>query len=144
MQKKDDKKRRREDNIGPTESVISPNTRFKGKISGDDIVRISGHFEGDIKCEQLVKIDIGGIVVGTISSNCVIIEGELNGNIDSAKHVEIRSEGRAIGNITTDEIAIAEGSFVRGEINMPEKNKKVVSFIEKRNRGVHRDTSEEE
>jgi len=144
MQKKDDKKRRLEDKVGPAESVISPNTRFKGKISGDDTVRIAGHFEGEINCEQLVKIDIGGIVVGTISSNCVIIKGELNGNIDSAKHVEIRSEGRAIGNITTDEIAIAEGSFVRGEINMPEKGKKPVSFEEKRGIKDKRDTSEEE
>jgi len=144
MQKKDDKKRRLEDKVMPAESVISPNTRFKGKISGDDTVRIAGHFEGEINCEQLVKIDIGGIVVGTISSNCVIIEGELNGTIDSAKHVEIRTEGRAIGNIITDKIAIAEGCFIRGEINMPEKGKKPISFVEKRGIKDKRDTSKEE
>ena len=142
MQKKE--KRRREDKAIPSESVIASNTRFKGNISADDTVRIAGHFEGDIQCEQLVRIDIGGIVVGIINSALVIIEGELNGNIESAKKVEVRSEGRAIGNITTEELAIAEGSYIRGEINMSEKGKKPVSFIEKRDSGDQSSNSEEE
>ncbi|NQT80038.1 MAG: polymer-forming cytoskeletal protein [Candidatus Aminicenantes bacterium] len=144
MSKKEEKKRRREDKAIPSESVIASNTRFKGNINADDTVRIAGHLEGDIQCEQLVRIDIGGIVVGTINSALVIIEGELNGNIESAKQVEIRSEGRAIGNIKTDELAIAEGSYIRGEINMSEKGKKPVSFVEKRDSGDQSNSSEEE
>lgn len=144
MSKKEERKRRREDEAIHSESVIASNTRFKGNINADDSVRIAGHFEGDIQCEQLVRIDIGGIVVGSINSALVIIEGELNGNIESAKQVEIRSEGRAIGNIKTDELAIAEGSYIRGEINMSEKGKKPVSFVEKRDSGDQNNSSEEE
>lgn len=135
MQKKDDKKRRLEDKVGPPESVIAPNTKFKGTIKGYDSVRISGLFNGKINCEQLVKIDKGGKVVGTINSAGVIIEGEIKGDIISAEHVEIRSEGHVIGNITTNKIAVAEGSFFQGEIQMPGKEDKPFSFIEKRNSG---------
>jgi len=39
----------------------------------------------------------------------VIINGELNGNIDSAEHVELSAECRMIGNINTGKIAIADG-----------------------------------
>ena len=144
MQKKEGKKRRPEDKTVLSETVIASNTRFKGNINADDTVRIAGHFEGDIQCEQLVRIDIGGVVVGIINSALVIIEGELNGNIESAKKVEVRSEGRTIGNITTDELAIAEGSYIRGEINMSGKGKKPVSFVEKRDSGDQSSNSEEE
>jgi cytoskeletal protein CcmA (bactofilin family) len=114
MPKKEEKRRRLEDKIGPIESVIASNTKFKGKINAQDNVLISGKFSGDIQCEQLVKIDSGGKVKGTVSSTYIIIEGELKGDIQSAEHVEIRQGGRVIGNINTAEIAIAEGSFIQG------------------------------
>lgn len=132
MLKKDDKKRRLEDGIEPPESKIGPNTKFKGTISGYDSIRISGKFNGKINSEQMVKIDKGGKVVGTINSTNVIVEGEIKGDIKSAENVEIRSEGRVIGNINTNKIAIAEGSFFQGEILMPGKEDKPLSFIEKR------------
>lgn len=144
MNKREDKKRRLEDKIGPIESVIAPNTRFKGKISGQDTIRIAGHFEGDVKCEQMVKIDQGGTLNGTINSTYVIIEGELKGNIDSAEHVEIRTDGRVLGNIHTKQIAIAEGSFIHGEIRMPDKEETPVSFVEKRESREKKETAEKE
>lgn len=143
MNKKEDKKRRLEDKIGPIETIIAPNTKLKGKIRGKDSIRIAGRFEGDIKCEQLVKIEQGGKLSGTIISNCVIIEGELKGNIDSAEHVEIRTDGRVVGNIITNQIAIAEGSFIQGEIRMPEKEDQPISFVEKRNSEKKKGAEEE-
>jgi len=132
MPKKEEKKRRLEDKIGPIESVIASNTKFKGKINAQDSVLISGKFNGDIQCEQLVKIDSDGKIKGTINSIYIIIEGELKGDIQSAEHVEIRQGGRVIGNINTSEIAIAEGSFIQGEIKMPDREAKPLSFVEKR------------
>ncbi len=144
MNKKEEKKRRLEDKIGPIETVIAPNTKFKGKIKGEDNIRIAGRFEGDVKCDQLVRIEKGGKLSGSIVSTYVIIEGELKGNIDSAEHVEIRIDGRVIGNINTSQIAIAEGSFIQGEIRMPEKENKPYSFVEKRDSGKKKVENEEE
>jgi cytoskeletal protein CcmA (bactofilin family) len=143
MPKKEEKRRRLEDKIGPIESVIASNTKFKGKINAQDNVLISGKFSGDIQCEQLVKIDSGGKVKGTVSSTYIIIEGELKGDIQSAEHVEIRQGGRVIGNINTAEIAIAEGSFIQGEIKMPDKESKPLSFVEKRGSEEPEDIQEE-
>jgi len=143
MPKKEDKKRRLEDKIGPIDSVIAANTTFKGKMSGQDSVQISGHLKGDIKCEQLVKIDEGGKVKGSINSTYVIIEGELNGNIESADYVEIREDARVVGNINSVNIAIAEGSFIQGEIMTPDKDKRPMSFVEKRGNEEQQVDSEE-
>ncbi len=56
-----------------------------------------------------------------INAPHIIINGELNGNIDSSEHVELRAECRMIGNINTGKIAIAEGSIFHGEIKMTKK-----------------------
>ena len=142
LKKKDNKKRRLEDKVGSTESIIAPGAKFKGIISGHASVRISGHFEGEINSEQLVWVEKEGRIDGTINSPFVIIEGEIKGNIESAEHVEFRTEGRVIGNINTAIITIAEGGFINGKIQMPRKEDKPISFVEKRIGGGQADNQD--
>jgi len=71
-------------------------------------------------------VDKGARIEGTIRAPHIIIEGELNGNVESAEFVELRSECRMIGNINTDKIAIAEGSFFQGDIKMSERKEKLI------------------
>jgi cytoskeletal protein CcmA (bactofilin family) len=126
------KKRRLEDKIGSDASVIAASTQFKGKISGIESVRIAGQLEGDVKSDRLVWIQRGGHIKGDIDSRHVIIEGKLIGNVKDAEHVEIRTEAHVSGNIQTHKIAMAEGSFFKGEIHMPQKIDKPTHFVEKR------------
>ena len=115
------KKRRLEYREFPTESIIAPDTKIKGTIIRSSSIRISGHFNGRINSDRLVILDKGGKIDGMINAPHVIINGELNGNIDSAEHVELRAECRMIGNINTGKIAIAEGSIFHGEIKTTKK-----------------------
>ncbi len=143
MTKKEEKKRRFEDKIGPIDSVIAVNTTFKGKISGQDSVEIAGNLRGDINCEKLVKIAEGGKIKGTINSAYVIIEGELNGNIESADYVEVRENAHVVGNITAVNIAMSEGCFIQGEIKTPDKDIRPISFVEKRGSEEQQETDTE-
>ncbi len=143
MTKKEEKKRRFEDNIGPIDSVIAVNTTFKGKISGQDSLEISGNLKGDINCEKLVKIAEGGKIKGTITSTYVIIEGELEGNIESADYVEIRENAHVAGNINAVNIAMSEGCFIQGEIKTTDKDIRPISFVEKRGNEEHQETDTE-
>ena len=139
MQKTDFMKRRIEDRVGPVESIVAPDTTIIGDISGTEGVRVSGHLKGNIQSKGMVWIQRGGKIEGNIESQYAIIEGELNGHINSHEHVEIRREGHVIGNIQTAKLAIAEGSFFQGEIQMPNKEDKPIRFVEKR-----KDTNENE
>jgi cytoskeletal protein CcmA (bactofilin family) len=126
------KKRRLEDKIGSDESIIAASTQYKGTISGIESVRIAGQVDGNVKSDRLVWIQREGHITGDIDSRHVIIEGKLIGNITGAEHVEIRVEGQATGNIQTQKIAMAEGSFFKGEIHMPREVDKPTHFVEKR------------
>lgn len=126
------KKSRMEDKAGEENSVVAKNSRFMGTISGLEGVRISGHLKGDVKSDQLVWVQKEGKIIGDIDCPYIIVEGVLKGNIKSAEHVELRSEAHVTGNIQTRKIAMAEGSFFQGEIHMPRKEDKPITFVEKR------------
>ena len=115
------KKRKLEDRKSTNESIIGLGTKIKGVIIGAGSIRISGQFKGKANSNWLVIVEKGGRIEGTINAPHVIIDGELNGNIDSAEHVELRAECRMIGNINTSKIAIAEGSIIHGEIKTTKK-----------------------
>jgi len=132
MKKKEDKQRRLEDKTGSILSIIAPSTKFKGTLSGSDSLLIAGHFKGDIKCDGLVRVDREGRIQGTINSPYVIVEGEINGDIMSAEHVELRAGARVIGNINTVKIVMAEGCIVQGEVQTPREGDKPFVFVEKR------------
>ena len=131
---KDDKKRRMEDQEGPIITIVAAKTQFNGVMDAQESVRICGRFEGEVKCSEMVRIDKNGKLIGPLESKFVIIEGEMNGDIKSAEHVELRSDCRMTGNITTQKIAIAEGCIFKGEIQMPSKTDRPIRFEEKRGR----------
>lgn len=101
--------------IGPAVTVIAPGTLFKGDITGEDTLRVSGNVQGDIDCRQVVWVERGGRVNGQVAARRVIIEGEVNGDIRNAERVEIRSNGRMTGNIYAANITIDQGCFFDGE-----------------------------
>jgi len=125
-------KRRLEDKAEETGSIIAPSTTFTGTIDGQDGVRVSGNFKGDIQSGGLVWIGSKGAVDGDVTAPFVIVEGKITGNIKSAEHVEFRSESRVNGNVETVKLAIAEGSFFKGEIKMSSKKDQPIHFVEKR------------
>ena len=101
--------------IGPAVTVIAPGTLFKGTVSGEDTLHISGTVQGDIDSRRMVWVDRSGCVNGSVTARRVIIEGEINGDIQRAERVEIRSNGRMTGNIYAANITIDPGCFFDGE-----------------------------
>jgi len=112
-----------EDEVGSAVTVIASNTRFTGKIQVEDTLRISGYFKGEIHCRRMVWVDKTGRIEGTVYARRVIIEGEINGNIESADHVELRSNGRMIGDINAVKITIAKGCLFDGQAKIIRKEK---------------------
>ena len=88
--------------------------------------------EGDVTSELLVWIVKGGRVEGTINAWGVIVEGEVNGNINSKEKTELRSGARMIGDIACKKLSVAEDAFFEGKIKMHEDQEKPYTFVTKR------------
>ena len=126
------KYRRLEDRVDPNKSVISAQSSFKGEISGPAGAHILGDFEGNISSEGLVWAGKTAKIKGNIQSPYVILEGELHGDIISARQVELRTNAKVRGNIETEMLAIADGCFFEGQIKMAKPETQPIRFKERR------------
>ena len=98
------------------ESLIAAELTVEGKIQGMGNIRLAGRFKGDVQVDGNVSIDAGAHVEGGVQANSVVIGGELTGNIDKAKHVDVLQTGVVVGDVKADTITVAAGSRMRGHV----------------------------
>ena len=96
------------------ESVVAAEITITGKIVGAGHVRIAGKFEGDVHIEGDLTIEQGAKLTGSIRAESVAIAGEVEGNIDSAKKVELLASGVLNGDLKAGTLTVAAGSRMRG------------------------------
>ena len=75
------------------ESVIAADITIEGKIVGSGHVRIAGRFKGDVHVDGNLTLDSGAHLEGQVKASVVVVGGELLGNIDNAKRVELLETG---------------------------------------------------
>jgi len=98
------------------ESVIAAELTIEGKITGSGDVRIAGRFKGDVQVDGNFRIDAGARLEGQVRASVVVVGGELQGNIDAAKQVDVLSTGVIVGDVKAASITVAAGSRMRGHV----------------------------
>src|ERR1700728_2667149 len=97
---------------------------IKGEVSGAESLFIDGRVEGTINFpENRVTIGRNGNVAANIVAKEVVIMGKVQGNVDCADRLDIRSEGLLSGDVITHRISVEEGAILKGgvEVRNPEK-----------------------
>jgi cytoskeletal protein CcmA (bactofilin family) len=98
------------------ESHISSDLTIEGKIVGTGHVRIAGRFKGDVAVEGNVSLDAGARLEGHVKASVVSVGGELIGNIENAKRVELLETGVINGDVKAGSLTVAAGSRMRGQV----------------------------
>src|SRR5580704_5875994 len=98
------------------ESVIAANLSIEGKIEGSGNVRIAGRFKGDVRIDGNFNIEPGAHLTGQVLAAVVVVGGELQGNIESAKRVDVLEGGVIVGDVKAGSITVAAGSRMRGHV----------------------------
>jgi cytoskeletal protein CcmA (bactofilin family) len=98
------------------ESVIAANLTIEGKIEGTGNVRIAGRFKGDVRIDGNFNIESGAHLTGQVLAGIVVVGGELQGNIESAKRVDVLEGGIIVGDVKAGSITVAAGSRMRGHV----------------------------
>ena len=101
-----------------TNSIIGPDTEFKGTLKDKQSIRIDGKFEGKIETEGSVTVGENAIVQANIKAMRVSIAGKVVGDIECDEKVEISSTGSLEGKVKASDLTIAEGAFFNGECRM--------------------------
>ncbi|MBV8496475.1 MAG: polymer-forming cytoskeletal protein [Gammaproteobacteria bacterium] len=98
------------------ESHISAELTIEGKISGSGHVRIAGRFKGDVHVDGNVSLEAGARLEGHVKASVVSVGGELIGNIENARRVELLETGVINGDVKAGSLTVAAGSRMRGQV----------------------------
>src|SRR5271163_2229312 len=107
------------------ESVIAANLSIEGKIEGSGNVRMAGRFKGDVRIDGNFSIEHGAHLTGQVLAGIVVVGGELQGNIESAKRVDVQESGVIVGDVKAGSITVAAGSRMRGHVEFGWEDEKV-------------------
>ncbi|HMK86135.1 MAG TPA: polymer-forming cytoskeletal protein [Steroidobacteraceae bacterium] len=96
--------------------MIAANLSIEGKIEGSGNVRMAGRFKGDVRIDGNFNMDPGAHLTGQVLAGIVVVGGELQGNIESAKRVDVLEGGVIVGDVKAGALTVAAGSRMRGHV----------------------------
>ena len=109
-------------------SSTSGATRSIG-TGGSALILIDG-VEGDLNSKGIVKIDVGTVVIGGISSTSVVVAGAVKGNIEVNGPVIIDSTAVVKGDIKAKSIQINSGAVIDGHCSLQFADVDLDTFFE--------------
>ena len=92
---------------------------IKGELSGSEDIYVDGQVEGNIQLGgNNLTIGPNGRVKANISAKNVTVGGTLDGNITATERTELRKTAVTNGDVQTKRIAIEEGAFFKGKLEI--------------------------
>jgi cytoskeletal protein CcmA (bactofilin family) len=101
------------------QATIGRTLVIKGEVSGTEALYIDGRVEGKISLPgNRVTIGRNGQVAANISAKELVIMGKVQGNVECADRLDIRSEGTLTGDVITHRISVEDGAMLRGGVEV--------------------------
>jgi cytoskeletal protein CcmA (bactofilin family) len=101
-----------------TATVLGPTVEIEGEIEGEEDLVIQGRIQGKIVSRKDLTVDSSGKVEASITTKNLAVSGMLVGNVVATERVEVRKEGKMVGDIKAPRVVIADGAKFKGNIEM--------------------------
>lgn len=98
---------------------IGKSVVIKGELSGSEDLYVDGNVEGNIELRNnSLTVGPNGKVKANVSAKTVVIQGKLHGSVNASERVDLRMSAVVTGDVTTQRIAIEEGAFLKGKVDI--------------------------
>ena len=105
--------------VSRTLALVGASIVIKGEISSEEDLQIDGKVEGPISLRgHRLTVGRTAQLNSEISAREVIVYGNASGNLRARDRVEIKKDGRVIGDIATSRISIEDGAYFKGHIEI--------------------------
>jgi cytoskeletal protein CcmA (bactofilin family) len=92
---------------------------IRGELSGSEDIYVDGQVEGTIQLSgNSLTIGPNGRIRANITAKNVTVSGSVNGNIEAGERTEMRKSAVVNGDVKTRRIAIEEGAFFTGKLEI--------------------------
>jgi cytoskeletal protein CcmA (bactofilin family) len=102
----------------PRASVLGPTLRFRGELSAQEDLIVQGSVHGSITHTQSLTIGTDGSMKGDIRARVIVIDGKVEGDLFATESVNIRATAKVKGNVFAPRVAIQDGAFFQGQVDM--------------------------
>ncbi len=102
----------------PRASVLGATLRFKGELSAQEDLIVQGSVEGSITHTQSLTMGTDGSMKGDIRARVIVVDGKVEGDLYATESVSIRASAKVKGNVFAPRVAISDGAFFQGRIDM--------------------------
>lgn len=102
------------------QTLIAHGTSIKGDLHFSGDLHMAGTVVGNIIADESkdAKLVIAetGVVEGEVRAPVIVVNGRVEGNIHSSKHLELAKKGVVIGTVHYDAIEIVNGATIDGHL----------------------------
>ncbi len=106
---------------------IGKSVVIKGELSGSEDLYLDGQVEGSILLKgNNLTVGPNGQVKANVNAKGVIVQGKLEGNLQASDRVDLRKSAIVMGDIATQRIAIEEGAYLKGKVDISKDRQVVV------------------
>ena len=74
--------------------------------------------EGSITHTQSLTVGTDGSMKGDIRARVIVIDGKVDGDLFASESVNIRATAKVKGNIFAPRVALQDGAFFQGQVDM--------------------------
>jgi cytoskeletal protein CcmA (bactofilin family) len=100
-------------------AALGKNVTVKGQIYAREDLIIDGEVEGTIEChDHRLTIGPNARVQAGLKAREVVIQGSIQGNVESTDKIDIKKEAKLVGDIKTSRIVIEDGAYFKGSIDI--------------------------
>lgn len=98
---------------------IGKTVSIRGDISGAEDIYVDGQIEGTIQLSgNSLTVGPNGRIHADISAKSVIVGGTVEGNLQVSERTEMRKTAVVTGDVQTRRIAIEEGAYFKGKLEI--------------------------
>jgi cytoskeletal protein CcmA (bactofilin family) len=98
---------------------IGKSVVIKGELSGSEDLYVDGQVEGSIELRNnSLTVGPNGDVKASVSAKGVVIQGKVEGKVNATERVELRKSAVVNGDVVTQRIAMEEGAFFKGKVDI--------------------------
>jgi cytoskeletal protein CcmA (bactofilin family) len=118
-----DSERKEQKPVKDEQVTIGKSIVIKGELSGAEDLTIEGQVEGKVELrDNVLTIGPNGRLKAQIFAKSIVVLGQVTGNLAATERVTIREHGSVEGDIVAPTVAIAEGAYFRGTVDMQRKD----------------------
>ncbi len=103
---------------------IGKSVVVKGELSGSEDLYLDGEIEGTVELhDHSIIIGPNGRIRASVRAREIIVHGKVDGNLYGGEKVELKKSAVLVGDIFTQRIAIEDGAYFKGGIDIQKGEK---------------------